>query len=87
VKNRIRNTSAALLFLGCLVTLSSAFNLPNRSADRSSRLASGGDQLKSKNKTKDTAADDVDDATIGIKQTSLKVMSPLLNFAITSESG
>src|SRR5207253_5355407 len=39
VKNRIHNTSAALLFLGCLVTLSSAFNLPNRSADRSSRLA------------------------------------------------
>src|SRR5437667_6288984 len=40
VTNRIRNAAAALLFLGCLVTLTSAFNLPNRSADLSSRLAS-----------------------------------------------
>ena len=38
--NRIRNASAALLFLVCLVTLTSAFNLPNRSPDLSSRLAS-----------------------------------------------
>jgi N-acetylneuraminic acid mutarotase len=37
---RIRNASAALLFLVCLVTLTSAFNLPNRSPpDLSSRLA------------------------------------------------
>src|SRR5437667_5260166 len=40
VTNRIRSTSAALLFLGCLVTLTSAFNLPNRSPDLSSRLVS-----------------------------------------------
>jgi N-acetylneuraminic acid mutarotase len=40
VTNRIRNASAALLFLGCLVTLTSAFNLPNRSPNLSSRLAS-----------------------------------------------
>src|SRR5438876_4665345 len=39
VTNRIRNAAAALLFLGCLVTLTSAFNLPNRSPDLSSRLA------------------------------------------------
>ena len=38
--NRIRNASAALLFLVCLVTLTSAFNLPNRSADLSPQLAS-----------------------------------------------
>ena len=38
VTNRIRNASAALLFLGCLVTLTSAFNLPNRSTNASSRL-------------------------------------------------
>src|ERR1700680_1923130 len=38
--NRIRSASAALLFLVCLVTLTSAFNLPNRSPDLSSRLAS-----------------------------------------------
>jgi N-acetylneuraminic acid mutarotase len=37
--NRIRSVLAALLFLGCLVTLTSAFNLPNRSPDLSSRLA------------------------------------------------
>jgi N-acetylneuraminic acid mutarotase len=37
--NRIRNASAALLFLVCLVTLTSAFNLPNRSPDLSSQLA------------------------------------------------
>ena len=40
VTNKIRNASAALLFLVCLVTLTSAFNLPNRSPDLSSRLAS-----------------------------------------------
>jgi hypothetical protein len=40
VTSRIRNVSAALLFLGCLVTLTSAFNLPNRSPDLSSRLVS-----------------------------------------------
>src|SRR5712692_10131936 len=40
VMNRIRNAAAALLFLVCLVTLTSAFNLPNRSPDLSSRLAS-----------------------------------------------
>src|SRR4029077_10915890 len=33
VMNRIRSASAALLFLGCLVTLTSAFNLPNRSSE------------------------------------------------------
>src|SRR5207245_10824686 len=38
--NRIRSAAAALLFLGCLVTLTSAFNLPNRLPDLSSRLAS-----------------------------------------------
>jgi len=50
---------------------------------------SGGDQLKSKNKTKDTVADDVDDASHWHRAdlSSLKVTSPLLNFAITSESG
>ena len=37
--NRIRNASAALLVLGCLVALTSAFNLPNRSPDLSPRLA------------------------------------------------
>src|SRR5437667_3369705 len=40
VTNRIRSTSAALLFLVCLVTLTSAFNLPNRSPDFSRRLPS-----------------------------------------------
>src|SRR6266446_6096120 len=40
VTNRTRSASAGLLFLGCLVTLTSAFNLPNRSPDLSSRLAS-----------------------------------------------
>src|ERR1700730_11573246 len=39
VTNRIRNAAAALLFLVCLVALTSAFNLPNRSPDLSSRLA------------------------------------------------
>jgi hypothetical protein len=38
--NRIRNAAAALFFLVCLVTLTSAFNLPNRSPDLSPRLAS-----------------------------------------------
>ena len=38
--NRIRNASAALLFLVCLVALTSAFNLPNKSPDLSRRLAS-----------------------------------------------
>ena len=38
--NRIRSASAALLFLVCLVTLTSAFNLPNRLPELSPRLAS-----------------------------------------------
>src|ERR1700730_6367379 len=38
--NRIRSASATLFFLVCLVTLTSAFNLPNRSPDLSPRLAS-----------------------------------------------
>ena len=38
--DRIRSTSAALLFLSCVVTLTSAFNLPNKSTDLSSQLAS-----------------------------------------------
>ena len=38
--NRIRSAAAALLFLGCLVTLTSAFNLPNRSTNPSPRLVS-----------------------------------------------
>jgi N-acetylneuraminic acid mutarotase len=40
VKNRIRRMSAALLVLGCVVALTSASNLPNRSPDLSPRLAS-----------------------------------------------
>src|SRR5207244_3458575 len=40
VTDKIRSLSAALLFLGCLVTLTSAFNLPNRSPQVSPRLAS-----------------------------------------------
>jgi cell division protein FtsW (lipid II flippase) len=40
--NRIRNASAALLFFVCLVALTSAFNLPNKSSDLSSRLVSLG---------------------------------------------
>jgi len=40
VTNRIRSAAAALLFLGCLVTLTSAFNLPNRSTNPSPRLVS-----------------------------------------------
>src|SRR6266700_3551182 len=39
VTNRIRNAAAALVFLCCLVTFTSAFNLPNRSPDPSARLA------------------------------------------------
>ena len=35
VTNRIRNAAAALLFLVCLVTLTSAFSLPNRATDLS----------------------------------------------------
>jgi N-acetylneuraminic acid mutarotase len=38
--NGIRNAAAALLFLVCLVTLTSAFKLPNSSPNLSSRLAS-----------------------------------------------
>jgi hypothetical protein len=50
---------------------------------------SAGDQLKSKNKTKDTVADDLDDASHWHRAdlSILKVTPPLLNFAITSESG
>src|ERR1700730_3507877 len=40
VTNRIRSAAASLLFLVCIVALTSAFNLPNRSPDLSSRLAS-----------------------------------------------
>jgi N-acetylneuraminic acid mutarotase len=40
VKDKIRSASAALLFLGCVITLTTAFNLPNRSPDLSSRLPS-----------------------------------------------
>jgi hypothetical protein len=40
VTNRIRNTAAALLFLVCLVTLTSAFNFPNTSPDLLPRLVS-----------------------------------------------
>jgi hypothetical protein len=40
VTNRIRSAVAALLFLGCLVTLTSAFNLPTRSSDLPLRFAS-----------------------------------------------
>src|ERR1700681_1166778 len=40
VTNRLRNAGAALVFLCCIVTLTSAFNLPNRSSDLSSRPAS-----------------------------------------------
>ncbi len=40
VTNRIRSAAAALLFLGFVVTLTSAFNLPNKSTDLSSQLAS-----------------------------------------------
>ena len=36
VRDKIRNASATLLFLGCLVTLTSAFNLPSTSRDLSS---------------------------------------------------
>jgi N-acetylneuraminic acid mutarotase len=39
VKDKIRSASAALLLLVCVVALTSAFNLPNRSPDLSSRLA------------------------------------------------
>ena len=46
VTNRIRHAAAAFGFLCCLVTLTSAFNLPNRSPDLSSRLASGSSATK-----------------------------------------
>jgi hypothetical protein len=39
VTDKIRNAAASLLFLVCLVTLTSAFNLPDRSPHLSSRLA------------------------------------------------
>ncbi len=39
VTNRIRNGAAALVFLCCLVTFTSAFNLPNRSPGPSPRIA------------------------------------------------
>ena len=38
--NRLRNAAAALLFLGCLVSFTSAFNLQNTSPALPSRLAS-----------------------------------------------
>src|SRR5438552_11988441 len=47
VTNKIRNAAAMLLLLGCLVALTSAFNLPNRSPDLSSRLGSLGTATKS----------------------------------------
>jgi hypothetical protein len=40
VTDKIRSASAVLLFLISLVTLTSAFNLPNRSPDLLSQLAS-----------------------------------------------
>jgi N-acetylneuraminic acid mutarotase len=40
VTNKIRSALTGLLFLVCLVTLTSAFNLPDRSPDLSPRLAS-----------------------------------------------
>src|SRR5207245_4668938 len=60
--NRIRSASAALLFLGCLVTLTSAFNLPNRLPDLSSRLASLSTAAKpAQQRTTRTLADPVAD--------------------------
>ena len=44
--NRICKAAATLVFLWCLVTLTSAFNWSNRSADLSSRLASGSSATK-----------------------------------------
>ena len=44
--DKIRNAAAALLFLVCVVTLTSAFNLPKRSPDLSPRLASVGTAAK-----------------------------------------
>ena len=46
VTNRIRNAAAALVFLCCLVTLTSAFNLPNRSPAFSSRSATSSTAAK-----------------------------------------
>jgi N-acetylneuraminic acid mutarotase len=46
VTDKIRNASATLLFLVCLVTLTSAFNLPNRATNASSRFASLGTTVK-----------------------------------------
>jgi hypothetical protein len=39
VTDKIRSAAAALLFLVCLVSLTSAFNLPNRAPDRSPLVA------------------------------------------------
>jgi N-acetylneuraminic acid mutarotase len=46
VTDKIRSAAASLLFLVCVVTLTSAFNLPNRSPDLSSRLAALGTAAK-----------------------------------------
>jgi len=60
VKDRVRTASAALLFLVCVVTLTSAFNLPNRSPDLSPRLASLSRAAKSaQQRTRLTLADRV----------------------------
>ncbi|PYL86054.1 MAG: hypothetical protein DMF17_06770, partial [Verrucomicrobia bacterium] len=60
MKDRVRTASAALLFLVCVVTLTSAFNLPNRSPDLSPRLASLSRAAKSaQQRTRLTLADRV----------------------------
>ena len=55
--SRVRNASASLLFLVCLVTLTSAFNSPNRSPNLPPRLASLGTATKPAQRTLLTLAD------------------------------
>ena len=57
--NNTRSASAALLSLGCLVTLTSAFNLPNRSPDLSPWLASPTAAKPARQRTVLTLADRV----------------------------
>jgi N-acetylneuraminic acid mutarotase len=60
VKTRIRSAAASLLFLVCLVTLTSAFKLPNNSPDLSPGLASLSTSAKPvQQRTKLTLADRV----------------------------
>jgi N-acetylneuraminic acid mutarotase len=59
VTNNTRSASAALLSLGCLVTLTSAFNLPNRSPDLSPWLASPTAAKPARQRTVLTLADRV----------------------------